>query len=50
VHKLAHPITLQEIRETKALSNMPLVQRGQRLSVQPVGEKEFALIVRMGEK
>jgi len=50
VRKLAHPITLQEIRETKALSKMPLVQRGQRLSVQPVGEKEFALIVRMGEK
>jgi predicted RNA-binding protein with PUA-like domain len=50
VRKLSRPVSLQEIRETKALSKMPLVQRGQRLSVQPVGAKEFALIVRMGEK
>jgi predicted RNA-binding protein with PUA-like domain len=50
VRKLARPVSLQEIRETKALAKMPLVQRGQRLSVQPVGAKEFALIVRMGEK
>ena len=50
VRKLPRPVSLPEIRETKALSKLPLVQRGQRLSVQPVGEKEFALIVRMGEK
>jgi predicted RNA-binding protein with PUA-like domain len=29
---------------------MPLVQRGQRLSVQPVGAEEYELIVRMGSK
>jgi predicted RNA-binding protein with PUA-like domain len=29
---------------------MPLVQRGQRLSVQPVAPEEYALIVRMGSK
>jgi len=50
VRKLRRPVSLQEIRETKALSKLPLVQRGQRLSVQPVGEKEFAVIIRMGEK
>jgi predicted RNA-binding protein with PUA-like domain len=50
VRKLPRPVTLPEIRETKALSRLPLVQRGQRLSVQPVGAAEFALIVRMGEK
>jgi len=50
VRKLARPVSLPEIRQTKALAKMPLVQRGQRLSVQPVGAKEFDLIVRMGEK
>jgi predicted RNA-binding protein with PUA-like domain len=50
VRKLPRPVTLPEIRETKALAKLPLVQRGQRLSVQPVGAAEFALIVRMGEK
>jgi len=29
---------------------MPLLQRGQRLSVQPVGEREFELILELGEK
>ena len=50
VRKLKRAVTLPEIRETKALAKLPLVQRGQRLSVQPVGAAEFALIVRMGEK
>jgi predicted RNA-binding protein with PUA-like domain len=50
VRKLPRPVSLPEIRETKALAKMPLVQRGQRLSVQPVAAEEFALIVRMGEK
>jgi len=50
VRKLARPVSLPEIRQTKALAKMPLVQRGQRLSVQPVGAIEFDLIVRMGEK
>ena len=50
VRKLKRAVTLPEIRETKALAKLPLVQRGQRLSVQPVGAAEFALILRMGEK
>jgi len=50
VHKLARPVSLPEIRETKALAKMPLVQRGQRLSVQPVAADEFALIVKLGGK
>ena len=50
VRKLARPVTLEEIRQTKALSKMPLLQRGQRLSVQPVGADEYDRIVRMGEK
>jgi predicted RNA-binding protein with PUA-like domain len=50
VRKLKRPVSLQEIRDTKALAKMPLVQRGQRLSVQPVSPAEFDLIVRMGER
>jgi len=50
VRKFPRPVTLDEIRATKALAKMPLVQRGQRLSVQPVGADEYALILRMGEK
>ncbi|HWT86527.1 MAG TPA: EVE domain-containing protein [Myxococcales bacterium] len=50
VRKLSRAVSLEEIRRTKALAKMPLVQRGQRLSVQPVAPEEYALIVRMGSK
>jgi len=50
VRKLPREVSLEEIRRTKALAKMPLVQRGQRLSVQPVAPEEYALIVRMGSK
>lgn len=48
VRKLRRPVPLDELRGVKALSKMPLLQRGQRLSVQPVGEREFELIVELG--
>jgi predicted RNA-binding protein with PUA-like domain len=50
VRKLPRPVTLEEIRKEKSLAKMPLVQRGQRLSVQPVAADEYERIVRMGEK
>ena len=50
VRKLPREVSLEEIRRTKALAKMPLVQRGQRLSVQPVTPEEYALVVRMGSK
>jgi len=50
VRKLPREVSLEEIRRTKALAKMPLVQRGQRLSVQPVAPEEYALVVRMGSK
>jgi predicted RNA-binding protein with PUA-like domain len=50
VRKLPRAVSLPEIRQTKALAKMPLVQRGQRLSVQPVAAEEFALIVKLGAK
>jgi predicted RNA-binding protein with PUA-like domain len=48
VRKLARPVSLDELRGVKALARMPLLQRGQRLSVQPVGEREFELILELG--
>ena len=50
VRKLPREVSLEEFRRTKSLAKMPLVQRGQRLSVQPVAPEEYALIVRMGSK
>ena len=48
VQKLRRPLPLDELRSIKALSKMPLLQRGQRLSVQPVAEREFDLILELG--
>lgn len=45
-----HPVTLHEIKEVKSLSDMKLVQRGQRLSVQPVRKKEWDWIVKRGSR
>ena len=49
VRKLRKPVPLPLIRETPALRKMALVQRGQRLSVQPVTEAEYATVVALGE-
>lgn len=38
------PVTLAELRRRKELSGMVLLQKGSRLSVQPVTEKEFETI------
>jgi predicted RNA-binding protein with PUA-like domain len=43
--KLKHPITLQEIKSHAALADMPLVRRGNRLSVMPVTEQEWEFIL-----
>jgi len=50
VRKLGRAVSLEEMRKEKALAKMPLLQRGQRLSVQPVGPSEFERILKMGEK
>src|SRR5688572_24143224 len=44
--KLKKPVSLAQIKSTKKLSNMVLV-RASRLSVQPVREDEFALIIEL---
>jgi len=43
-------ITLAELRTDKALKDMLLLQRGSRLSVQPVSLKEFNTIVALAKK
>ena len=45
VGKFARIITLEELRADKKLSGLPLLQRGQRLSVQPVSAEHFRHIV-----
>lgn len=44
VEKFDHVVTLTEIKNTKGLDKMPLVQKGSRLSINPVTEQEFKII------
>jgi predicted RNA-binding protein with PUA-like domain len=48
--KFARQVTLPELRETGALAKMMLLQRGSRLSVQPVSAGEWKQILKMGAK
>ena len=41
-------VTLVEIKNTPELRDMKLVQKGQRLSVQPITREEFDKIYEMG--
>jgi len=43
--KFKRTITLAELREHKALENMKLLQRGNRLSVMPVSRDEWEYII-----
>ncbi len=44
VEKLNNVFTLSEIKNHKDLINMMVVQKGSRLSINPVSEKEFKII------
>ena len=48
VEPLAQPVTLPAMRQTPALAGMALLQKGSRLSVQPVRPEEWAIIRAMG--
>lgn len=48
--KFKQMLSLNEIKAEKALSDMLLVQRGQRLSIQPVQKKHFDRIIKLIEK
>lgn len=45
--KFAEPVTLAALRKRAALKEMVLLQKGSRLSVQPVKKKEFEAILKM---
>lgn len=47
VKKFKEPITLGQLREVPSLSEMKLLQRGQRLSIQPVTAKEWKTVCKM---
>ncbi len=47
VRKLARTVTLGEIKAHPELADMPLVRRGQRLSIMPVTAKQWQLILEM---
>ncbi len=43
--KFKNVITLSTLKETKSLESMPVVQKGSRLSVNPVTENEYKIIL-----
>ena len=45
-HEFENPIMLGELREIKGLENMLLLRKGMRLSIQPVQEDEFNIILK----
>lgn len=45
--KFAHLLPLERLRKVKGLENMLLLQRGQRLSVQPVTAEEWKIIMEL---
>lgn len=46
--KFARQVSLPELRERKELQNMVLLRKGSRLSIQPVTEREFRLVSKLG--
>jgi len=48
IAKFPHPVTLRTIRHTPGLENMMLVQKGSRLSIQPLRRTEWDIIIKLG--
>lgn len=46
--KFKHFVSLQDLRENDKLKEMLVLQKGSRLSVQPVDKKHFDIIKKMG--
>ena len=49
VKKFKNVFPLAEIKKTKGLEHMLVLQKGSRLSINPVTEKEFQIIMRSNE-
>lgn len=50
VEPLGHPVTLAQMRADPRLAYMPLLKRGQRLSVQPVTPDEWAIVLELSKR
>jgi predicted RNA-binding protein with PUA-like domain len=50
VQKFPRQIPLDELRQTRSLEGLGLLQKGSRLSVIPVSEKHFDILVKMASK
>lgn len=48
--ELMHPVSVEELKKNKALQNMQLLKRGNRLSVMPVTKEEFEVITELAKK
>ena len=48
VQELKETVSLDSVRNEPSLTEMPLIRRGQRLSIQPVQKSEFETICAMG--
>jgi predicted RNA-binding protein with PUA-like domain len=46
--RFAAPVTLDAMRAVPGLAKMVLLKRGSRLSVQPVSEEEWEIVLRLG--
>lgn len=46
--KFANPISLDDLRKQKNLSEMLVLRKGQRLSVQPVSQAHFEIVQSLG--
>lgn len=50
VEQFRATVPLATLKATKGLEEMKVVQKGSRLSVQPVTKKEYDIVVRLGRK
>jgi predicted RNA-binding protein with PUA-like domain len=50
VEEFARPVTLAEMRAEPRLTGMPLLKRGQRLSVQPVTSQEWDVVIELSRR
>lgn len=48
--KFTEPISLERLRQEPGLKAMELLKRGSRLSVQPVSDREFEIILALAKK
>lgn len=50
VQTFSHFVSLERLRTCEELSDLLVLRKGQRLSIQPVSQKHFELIARIGEQ